>query len=180
MAEFRLETERLTLRDWCADDLVPFAAMSADPAVMETLGPVMSQDETAAVIGRLQARRDEHGHTFWALERREDARFIGFCGIIRGVVEPIANMPEIGWRLASDTWGRGYAREAAAASLEWAFANLPDDRIWAVTSAGNNRSWGLMERLGMARHRDMDFDHPNVANDSPLKRHITYSIRREQ
>ena len=180
MAEFQLQTDRLMLRDWLPEDLVPFAAMSADPAVMATLGPLMTQDEAAAVIGRLIDRRDQHGHTFWALERREDARFIGFCGIIRGIVDPIANLPEVGWRLASVTWGRGYAREAAIASLNWGFDNLPDDRIWAITSVNNDRSWGLMERLGMTRHADMDFDHPNVADGSPLKPHITYSIRRDQ
>lgn len=179
MAEFRLETDRLILRDWRGDDLEPFAIMSADPVVMQTLGPIQSRDETAALIGRLTDRRNEHGHTFWALERREDGRFIGFCGIVRGAVNPIANKPEVGWRLASDTWGQGYAREAALASLEWGFLNLSDDHIWAITSVGNSRSWGLMERLGMKRQHDMDFDHPNVADDSPLQPHITYSIGRD-
>ncbi len=178
MADFRIETERLILRDWQDADVTPFAEMSADPAVMATLGPIMSRDETAALIGRLQARRDEHGHTFWAVERRDDGRFIGFCGIVRGAIDPIAHMPEVGWRLASDVWGKGYAQEAAQASLDWAFANLPDDRIWAITTPGNTRSWRLMERLGMMRHLDMDFDHPNVADGSPLKPHITYSIAR--
>ncbi len=176
MGEFRLETDRLILRDWRDEDLSPFAEMSADPVVMATLGPLMSREETSALINRLHVLSEENGHTFWALERREDNRLIGWCGIIRGSVDPIAYLPEVGWRLASDMWGQGYAREAAAASLDWAFANLPDDRVWAVTSKGNSRSWGLMERLGMSRHPEMDFDHPHVADGSPLKPHITYSI----
>lgn len=180
MVEFQLETERLVIRDWRDSDLDPFSRMSADPAVMATLGPLMSRDETAGLIDRLVARRDEHGHTFWAVERRNDGRFIGFCGIVRGAIPPIAHMPEVGWRLASDTWGQGYAREAAAASLAWGFANLPDERIWAITTPGNVRSWGLMERLGMIRHADLDFDHPNVPDGDPLKQHITYSIGRDE
>lgn len=178
MGEFRLETERLILREWRDEDVEPFAMMSADPAVMATLGPLLTRDETAALIDRLRVRAEVHGHTFWALERRVDQRFIGFCGIVRGAVDPIAHLPEVGWRLASDMWGMGYAKEAAQASLDWAFANLPDDRVWAITSQDNVRSWGLMERLGMARHPDMDFDHPNVPDASPLRPHITYSIAR--
>lgn len=180
MAEFRLETERLILRDWEDRDVEPFAEMCADPLVMKTLGPLMSRDQTKALIDRLHVLSEENGHTFWALERQKDGRFIGWCGIIRAAVNPIAYLPEVGWRLASDIWGQGYAREAAAASIKWAFDNLPDERVWAITSEGNHLSWGLMERLGMVRHPDMDFDHPHVADDSPLKRHVTYSIARSQ
>lgn len=96
---------------------------------------------------------------------------MGNAGLIEGKVE-------IGWRLSHDAWGQGYAREAAAASLDWGFANLDTDRIWAITTPGNIRSWGLMERLGLKRHPQLDFEHPNVADDSPLKQHITYSIAR--
>lgn len=118
MAEFRLETERLILRDWEGRDVEPFAEMCADPLVMKTLGPLMSRDQTKALIDRLDVLSEENGHTFWALERLEDGRFIGWCGIIRAAVNPIAYLPEVGWRLASDTWGQGYAREAAAASIK--------------------------------------------------------------
>jgi RimJ/RimL family protein N-acetyltransferase len=178
MAEFRIETERLILREWRDADIEPFAAMCADPRVMETLGPLMSRDETVALIARVRDVQAMHGHTFWATERLTDARFLGWCGIIRGNAGPIDGKAEIGWRIAADAWGQGYAREAAQAALAWGFANLPDDRIWAITSTGNTRSWGLMERLGMVRHADLDFDHPKVADDSPLKRHVTYSIGR--
>ena len=176
VGEFRLETERLVLRDWRDCDLNPFAKMSADPVVMATLGPLMSSGQATALIEELITISNNFGHTFWALERLEDQQFIGWCGIIRGDVEVINGKLEIGWRLASDSWGKGYAREAAEASLGWAFANLPDNRVWAITSAGNSRSWGLMERLGMMRHSELDFDHPDVSDGSPLKPHVTYSI----
>ena len=180
VAEFRLETDRLVLRDWREFDLAPFAKMSADPAVMATLGPVMTSMQATALIEELMTVRKNLGHTFWALERLEDRQFLGWCGLIRGDVEVISGQLEIGWRLASDSWGKGYAREAAQASLDWAFATLSDDRVWAITSAGNSRSWGLMERLGMMRHPELDFDHPDVADGSPLKPHVTYSIAKSK
>lgn len=178
MAEFRLETERLILRDWEAHDLEPFAAMCADTRVMATLGPVMDRASSDALIERVKAIADTHGHTFWALERRHDGMFLGWCGLIRGLDGPIEGKAEIGWRLAYHAWGKGYAREAAQAALAWGFRSLDDDRIWAITAAANQRSWGLMERLGMVRHPDLDFDHPRVAEGSPLKRHVTYSLGR--
>jgi RimJ/RimL family protein N-acetyltransferase len=176
--EFHLDTPRLILRDWRDEDLDAFAAMSADPRVMEMLAPVMDRAQAAEVLTRIKGIAAEYGHTFWAVERKNDAQMIGWCGIIRGTVGPIDGKAEIGWRLAADAWGAGYAREAALASLDWGFAHLPDDAIWAITSTGNARSWSLMERLGMVRHPDLDFDHPKLAVDSPLKRHITYSITR--
>jgi RimJ/RimL family protein N-acetyltransferase len=178
MGEFRLQTERLILRDWEERDQEAFAAMCADPRVMATLGPVMDKDATAALLDRVKAIAETHGHSFWALERRADGAFLGWCGLIRGLDGPIEGKAEIGWRLAFDGWGQGYAREAAEATLNWGFRHLADDAIWAITAASNHRSWGLMERLGMVRHPDLDFDHPRVAHGSPLKRHVTYSIGR--
>ena len=181
MDEFRIETERLILREWREEDRGPFHAMCDDPLVMETLWPVMSRSESDALIDRIQALQIEHGHTFWALERKADAAFLGWCGIVVAVDGlPISGQPEIGWRLARAAWGQGYARESAEASLDWAFHDQHYDVVWAITSVGNDRSWGLMERLGMIRHHDLDFDHPKVPDGSPLKSHITYSIRRDQ
>jgi RimJ/RimL family protein N-acetyltransferase len=179
MVEFQIETERLILREWRESDAAPFHAMSKDPHVMKTLGPLMSRTESDALIAGLQQRQVEHGHTLWALERKDDGAFIGSCGIVVALSGlPIAGKLEIGWRLAHAAWGQGYAREAAQASLDWGFETLGAEEIWSITSALNNRSWGLMERLGLVRQHDMDFDHPNVADGSPLKKHITYWIGR--
>ncbi len=181
MAEFRIETERLVLREWREEDLVPLHTICNDPLVMEHLGPLQSVDQVMSTVEHQRAHQAELGHCYWALERRDVGDLIGFCGIQPQppTIPAICGSPDIGWRLASSMWGLGYACEAAKASLDWAFANLNDDHIWAVTVPGNRRSWGLMERLGMVRHPDLDFDHPNVPHDSPLKAHITYSIGRD-
>jgi RimJ/RimL family protein N-acetyltransferase len=175
-----IETERLILREWRASDADPFYAMCNDARVMEFLGPDMSREEVDAAIARQNDILKRSGHCFWALERRADGAFLGFCGIKPGPPEtPIETLPEIGWRLAHAHWGRGYAREAATASIRWCWANLADDTVWAITVRQNYRSWGLMERLGMTRCHDLDFNHPMVPDGSPIERHITYSIRRD-
>lgn len=174
-----IETERLILRGWRADDLDPFHAICSDSRVMATLGPLMTRAETEALIRRCEDRRAETGHCFWAVERKSDAALIGWCGVIVGNPElPIAGEIEIGWRIAADDWGKGYAREAAQATLDWVWATLDVDHVVAITSVGNVRSRGLMERLGMTYLPDGDFDHPNVPPESPLVRHVTYRIER--
>ncbi len=145
---------------------------------MATLGPVLDRDQTAALIERVEAIEAEHGYTFWALERREDARLIGWCGVIRGTNGPVTGKAEIGWRLASDCWGHGYASEAARAAAGWLFANLADDAAWAITHTGNTRSRAVMERLGMRYQPALDFPHPKLAEGDPLRSHVTYSLAR--
>lgn len=175
-----IATARLILRDWRNDDRVPFNAMCRDPQVMEHLGPLQSQAESDAGIARLSGVQASHGHTFWAIERRDDAQFLGFCGlkIAPENIPGIEGAIEIGWRLRRDAWGLGYAREAAQASLEWGWAKLAVDRIIAITTPGNSRSWGLMQRLGMTQRDDLNFDHPTLAVDDTLRPHITYEIHR--
>lgn len=174
-----IETERLKLRGWMESDLASFHAMGQDPEVMRYLGPPMSMSDVEAAATRQNGFLADLGYCFWAIERKADHVFLGFCGVKPGAKgTPIENRMEIGWRLARSCWGHGYAREAAQASLDRAWATSDADRIWAITTAGNERSWGLMERLGMTRHADLDFEHPEPGLADWLKPHITYSIGR--
>lgn len=172
-----IETERLVLRRWEERDREPFHAMSIDARVMATLGPLLSRTESDVAIDRMNAVLDAHRMTFWAIERRADDAFLGFCGLKPGAEgTPIEGDVEIGWRLAHAFWGKGYAREAAQASLDWGWSNLDAPAIAAITTPGNVRSWGLMERLGMVRALEDDFDHPKAVEW--LRAHITYRIAR--
>jgi RimJ/RimL family protein N-acetyltransferase len=173
-----IETERLVLRPWRTADIDPFHAICSDPVVMATLGPLMSREQVATRIGQMQAMQDTLGHCFWALERQSDARLLGWCGVIRGTAGPVGGKAELGWRLASDCWGKGYASEAAHAAAGWVFANLPDDAAWAITTVENANSRAVMDRLGMRYRPDLDFDHPGLAADDPLLRHVTYELPR--
>ena len=173
-----IETERLRLREWRDADVDPFQGICSDPQVMATLGPPLDRAATVELIERMKALQAWLGHCFWAVEHQRDASLIGWCGLIRGTVGPIADKLEIGWRLASDRWGRGYATEAARATLAWAFANRADDAVWAITAHSNVRSRAVMERLGMKHCLEADFEHPSVPEGDPLRRHVLYRIAR--
>ncbi|MBW8783491.1 MAG: GNAT family N-acetyltransferase [Novosphingobium sp.] len=170
-----IETARLLLRPWRDMDLEAFWAMACDRAVMRYMPP-LSRARCEKLVERMTVMQAEHGHCLWALERKTDGRFIGFCGIIPPVSPTFEY--EIGWRLASDAWGQGYAREAAEASLDWAWRRLITPAIVAITTRENARSWGLMERLGMTRCPDEDFKHPGIAKNDPLRPHVLYRIHR--
>lgn len=169
-----IETPRLLLRPWRDDDRAPFAAMGADPEVMAHFPALLSRAESDAMVDRIALMMADQGFGLWAVERRDGGDFIGFCGLNRvNFACPVADEVEIGWRLAHAAWGQGLAREAAQACLDWGFAHGLA-RIVSFTVPANGRSWGLMERLGLKRRADLDFDHPRIAEGSPLRRHIVY------
>lgn len=168
MAEFKYETARLILRDWRADDWPEFWRVTNTPAVMRWLGGVVDEAGRTAVQARLESYRADHGHTFWAVERKEDGALLGFCGLKRSnQAGGPQGMMEVGWRLREDAWGQGYAKEAAAASLDIAFDRFGADEVIALTVENNTASWGLMLRLGMERRAELDFDSPDFDPGNP-------------
>lgn len=179
MADTVFATDRLILRNWRRSDALPFHAMFEDPEVMEFLGPTRSLAAVEDIVEEFHEEIASDGYGFWAVESYADGRFMGFCGVELGAKKtPIADKPEIGWRFAREFWGQGYALEAARGALAWTWNNTHHDAVWAVTVPANRRSRGLMERLGMHRRVDLDFDHPDLPDDSPLRRHVTYSVTR--
>lgn len=175
-----IQTERLKLRPWRDEDVAELMRVTNTPEVMEYFGGVKEEEEFRAAHDRMRASLADEGFCFWLMERKEDGATLGICGLKRGSVAPILGEIEIGWRLRRDAWGQGYAREAAEASLAWAWGHLPCENIFAITVPGNERSWRLMERLGMRRRRDLDFAHPNFAADHALSAHVTYMIARSR
>jgi RimJ/RimL family protein N-acetyltransferase len=172
-----IETERLILRDWDEADIGPFIRHTNTPAVMRWLGGVQSEARLADTIrSRMMRWQAERGFTFWVVERRADSELLGFCGIkiADTAGSPIEGVHEVGWRLREDVWGQGYAREAATASIDHGFEVLGAPRIVAITFAQNSPSWGLMERLGMTRRPECDYDDPRFPELNPT---IVYDIR---
>jgi RimJ/RimL family protein N-acetyltransferase len=173
-----IETERLVLREWAEDDIEPFLRLNT-PAVMRWLGGVRSrEDMEQAVRSRFIPWQRDRGFTFWVVERKQEGELLGFCGIkiADDAGSPVEGEYEIGWRLREDAWGQGYAKEAAAASLDHVFDRIGAERVVALTVEGNQASWGLMERLGMTRRPDLDYDGPAWAEG----RVVVYLIRREE
>lgn len=184
MAEFRLETERLVLRDWGEDDWPEFFRLTNTPAVMRWLG-WLDEDGQIAQRARIEGCAARHGHCFWVVERKADGghlsgRMLGFCGLKRTDApgSPVEGVFEIGWRLREDAWGRGYAREAALASLGAGFQRFGAERIVALTVIQNEASWGLMKRLGMSRREELDFVDDRYPPE--LRDAIVYSLAREE
>ncbi|MFG1612066.1 GNAT family N-acetyltransferase [Nonomuraea wenchangensis] len=172
-----LRTARLLLRPWRPSDLEPFAALNADPSVMEHFPAILSRAES----DRLAAASDDaiarQGWGRWALELQETGEFIGFTGLHRPAFEaPFLPAVEIAWRLSRRAWGHGYATEAATAALDFAFDRLGLEEVVSFTATVNTRSSAVMERLGMIHDPVGDFDHPVLPPGHRLRRHVLYRL----
>jgi RimJ/RimL family protein N-acetyltransferase len=178
MTTTELRTERLRLRQWRDDDLLPWASMNADPAVREFFPQAMTYDQSAASLAHFRAGLAGRGWGWWAVEVIASGEFVGFAGL-----DPVdERMPfdgvEVGWRLARAAWGNGYATEAGHACLDFGFDVLELPEILSVTVAGNRRSRAVMQRLGMSYDPADDFEDPAVAI-GPLRHHVVYRLGRE-
>jgi RimJ/RimL family protein N-acetyltransferase len=174
-----LTTDRLLLRQWKDSDYEPFAAMNADPVVMEHFLAPATRAESDAVIERSKAAFAERGFGLWAVEVKETGQFIGFTGMAVPRFEAhFLPAVEIGWRLAKDAWGNGYATEAARASLAYAFGPAGLEELVSFTATTNKPSQRVMERIGMTYVED--FDHPRLPAGHRLQRHVLYRITRAQ
>jgi len=173
-----LRTSRLLLRQWREDDIAPATAMFADPAVMQYLSALSERGlSVGAWVARQRAHWAAHGFGQWVVELSGAANFIGVVGLETVSYEAhFTPAVEVAWRLAHDYWGQGYATEAARAAVACGFEQLRLGEIVAVTAPANRRSRRVMERLGMTRSPDDDFDHPGVPA-GPLKRCVLYRLR---
>lgn len=167
MAKVAAETERLRLREWDDEDEARFYEVMNKPEVMRHLGGVQLPETWRAAYQRVRGYQRDHGHTFWIVESRESGEILGFCGLKRVNSEgtPMKGEHEIGWRLRSDAWGKGIAKEAAIASLDLAFGSFAAPHVVALTIPPNLPSQGLMERLGMMRRSDLDFIDPRFGEE---------------
>jgi RimJ/RimL family protein N-acetyltransferase len=176
-----IETARLRLRPWLREDRPAFEALVNTPQMMARLGGLKSPAGIDAMFEKRLNDQAKHGFTYWAAELRDTGELIGSCGIriaSNYPDAPIAGMPEIGWRVSDAHWGKGFAREAAEASIAWGWANLDTPAIGAWTTIANTRSWGLMERLGMQRRPDLDFRLKDHAPEDPVGAMIVYTLER--
>jgi RimJ/RimL family protein N-acetyltransferase len=179
-ALIEFETERLRLRQWRETDRDPVARLSADPRVMEFFPSVLDRSASDAMVDRIQAFIAKQGWGLWAVETKTDNQFIGLVGFhIPKVDLPFAPCVEIGWRLAYEYWGKGYASEAARGALKVGFEQLDFPEIVSFAATLNRRSWAVMERLGMIRAAET-FEHPSIPLGHPLREHYLYRLTREK
>jgi ribosomal-protein-alanine N-acetyltransferase len=177
----RILTDRLVLRGWRTSDRQPFAALNADPQVMEYFPAPLSFSESDQLVDAIDAGFERNGFGLWALELRGDGRFVGFTGLsVPSFEARFTPAVEVGWRLARWAWGNGYATEAAGAALEFGFSRAGLDRVVSFTTIGNIRSQAVMRRLGMTHDPADDFEHPGVPTGHHLRPHVLYRITRQQ
>ena len=180
MLSEELQTDRLCLRRWLPSDRVPFAALNADPQVMEHFPAPLSRQESDRLALRIEAHFDRHGFGLWAVEILNVAPFAGFVGLsVPGFDAHFTPSVEVGWRLARQFWGHGFATEGARAALTFGFQTMALDEIVSFTVPGNVRSRRVMERLGMVHDPADDFDHPAFPEGHSQRHHVLYRIRRE-
>lgn len=176
-----IRTLRLLLRPWQQTDLEPFAALNADPFVLQYFLSTLSKSQSDALAERISHHFLEHGWGLWAVEIPEEEGFIGMIGL--NTVPFQAHFTpaiEVGWRLARPFWGKGYATEGAKAALRYGFETLKLDRIVSFTVPMNLPSRRVMEKIGMTHDPKDDFDHPRVPAENPLRHHVLYRMGCEQ
>lgn len=175
-----LQTDRLLLRQWKPQDLAPFARLNADPEVMRYFVNPLNREQSDALAQRCISLIEENGWGFWALELRETAQFLGFSGLHSPEYAlPFSPCIEIGWRLAKEYWGHGYATEAANRVLTFAFETLQITQVVSFTSLLNTRSQSVMQRVGMV-NAGQNFKHPLLPEEHPLAEHVLYKKTRQQ
>ena len=184
MAAPELRSQRLVLRHWRPEDKKIFAAMSADPQVMQYERPTLSSEQSDLLVEAIQLGLETRDFGFWAVQIFDDAgldenSLVGFVGL--SVLKWEASFTpcvQIGWRLSRQHWGFGYATEAAAKVLEYGLKDMGLNEIVSTTSLLNMRSIAVMERLGMVR--DQNFDHPNIRINDPLRRHVLFRMSQQR
>lgn len=174
-----LETKRLILRDWRESDHELFFRLNSDSEVMEHFPKVLSRQESDESVERMKKHINDHGYGLWAMELKDSGLFVGTTGIFNTNFEShFTPCHEVGWRLDKAHWGKGYAPEAAQASIAFGFNNLNLDEVVAITAVQNKNSRRVMEKLGMIHNPKDDFDHPKVPADSHVLRHVLYKVKK--
>lgn len=171
------ETPRLVLREWLDFDLAAFAAMNADPEVMEFFPRLRTIEESQQAIETMQKHFTQYGYGVFAVTNKQN-NFVGMVGL-QSNPDKFSFSPcvEIMWRIARKYWGNGYAPEAALKCLELAFDQHKLAEIVSFTAAINLKSQRVMEKIGMTRDVGGDFIHPNLKPSHRLNPHVLYRIK---
>jgi len=179
-----LETDRLLLRTFQKHDCDAMTLINQDPKVMEHFPAVGDRKKTIEHIERIIKHQEKYGYSLYAVEIKSSGEMIGFVGLLHRTREEFDAhfMPstEIGWRLSAKHWNQGYATEAALAVLDYAFKQLNLSEVVSFTVQQNKASRRIMEKIGLHHSPDDDFEHPKLAKDSPLCRHVLYRLTKKE
>lgn len=171
-----IETERLKLRDWEQDDLLPFQKMNANPQVRRYFPSLLSYRRSELDMKKMDDILKEKGIGLFAVELKETGEWLGYIGVNylpKDSKYPFDELPlyEIGWRLIPEVWGNGIATEGAEAVLEFA-KEKGIEEVYSFTAEENLPSKKVMEKIGMTFYDN--FELPELSKYHLLKRQIRY------
>lgn len=151
-----IDTARLRLRPWRDEDLDRLAQIYADPEVMRYIGPgtVANRAQTIRAIVRMRAVWDQHGFGMWAVEVADSGELIGRQGL--GFLDQSPEI-EIGYCLARDAWGHGYASESGRAVVRFAFEVVGLDHLAGITYPQNLASQRVLRKCGLVYVREIRY-----------------------
>lgn len=172
-----IETARLILRTWKNEDANAYYQINQDSKVVELLRGPLTMKQVKDFIPVVNKHQEKHGYTLWAVELKETGELVGFIGLNYIDWEShFTPAVEVGWRLGSQYWNKGYATEGAKASLEYGFKKCDLKEIVSFTVPANIRSIRVMEKIELKRDLNSDFAHPKLPAGHPLSQHILYRL----
>lgn len=172
------ETERLILRDWLDSDIEPYIALNQDPDVLKYFPRLYTKEESIANISEYKQLLIDYGYTLFACELKHSKAFIGFVGLYNRDDMPFSPCVEIGWRLAKEYWGNGYAPEAARKCLGIGFNECNLDEIVSFTAEINKPSERVMQKIGMLHSNTDTFYHYKLDKAHILSKHVLYRLNK--
>lgn len=170
--KFDFESDRLGFRLWCDEDKKIFSRMNADSKVMQYFPNVLNEEESDLFIEKIMNHFKCKGYGLWAVEIKETLQFIGFY--TASFDADFTPCVEIGWRLDSEFWNKGYETEGASVCLDYGFRVLGLNAVFSFTSRVNKPSINVMKKIGLIEQGV--FLHPNINAGSLLKSHVLYKI----
>jgi RimJ/RimL family protein N-acetyltransferase len=175
MSRYLFTSEHLGFRRWEMHDIAAMAQINADPQVMEFFPTVQDAAQTEAFVVRMQQQMADKGYCYFAIERLEDQSFIGFIGLSDKTFKAdFTPCVDVGWRLAANAWGHGYATEGAKRCIEYGLNELGIKKIYAIAPVANVKSEHVMKKIGMSKVSV--FMHPLLADDVRLRECVVYEI----
>jgi len=177
--QYLFKSERLGFRNWMVSDISKMVEISADPKVMEYFPSILTAQQTEEFIERMQKQFSDEGFCYFAVDKLEDQKFIGFIGLsiqtFKSIFTPCI---DIGWRLLQTEWGKGFATEGAKRCLDFAFNDIGIEKISAICPVVNEKSRRVMEKLGMCKK--LSFNHPLLQDYQKLETCVLYEIEKNK
>jgi RimJ/RimL family protein N-acetyltransferase len=166
-------SDRLGFRNWSLSDIEKMHEINSDPKVMEFFPSIPTKEQTTEFIKRMTKQFKDKGFCYFAVDKLENNEFIGFIGLSEQTYETdFTPCIDIGWRIKSSEWNKGFATEGAKKCLDYAFETLKLKEVYSVAPKINLKSEHIMIKIGMKKQ--YEFEHPLLKDHNELETCILY------